>query len=193
MGSIKRNRKKYETPKNLFNTERIKQDRAIIKEFGLKNMKELWQAQSKISKIRRNVRTLLSGESEKTGIEKDIINRLIKLGIVNEGVILDDLLDLNEKEFLERRLESIVFRKGLAKSMKQARQIIVHGFIAINSKKIDKPGYMVNKNEEQGIAYYKKIDINKNNGQNEKSKDLDNEEQENRHELNNENIAIKTE
>ncbi len=131
-------------------------------------MKELWQAQTKISNIRRNIRILLSGKSGQDETEKNIINKLTKLGVVKQDAMLGDLLDLNEKHFLERRLETVVFRKGLAKSIKQSRQLIVHGFISINDRKVNKPGYIVNINEEQNITYYKKIDINKNDNQSKK-------------------------
>ncbi len=123
-------------------------------------MKELWQVQSKISNIRRNIRLLLGGSSKNAGNEKDIINKLIKQGIASKDSNLDNLLDLNEKQFLERRLQSLVFRKSLAKSMKQARQLIVHGFISMDNRKINKPGVIVNIGSEDSIKYYKKIDIN---------------------------------
>ncbi len=123
-------------------------------------MKELWQVQSKISNIRRNIRLLLAGTSKQAGNESDIVNKLVKQGIAKQGATLDDLLDLQETQFLERRLQSVVFRKGLAKSIKQARQLVVHGFIGIDGKKIDKPGFLVDANKEQSIAYYKKIDLN---------------------------------
>lgn len=132
----------------------------MVNEYGLKNMKELWQVQSKISNIRRNIRLLLAGTSKQAGNESDIVNKLVKQGIANQGATLDDLLDLQEKQFLERRLQSVVFRKGLAKSIKQARQLVVHGFISIDGKKIDKPGFLVDANKEQNITYYKKIDLN---------------------------------
>ena len=60
---------------------------------------------------------------------------------------------------LERRLQTIVFRKGLAKTVKQARQLTVHGFIAVDGRKINRPGYIVDVKEEAGISYYKPIDI----------------------------------
>lgn len=173
----------------MFNIERIKQDRSAVKEFGLKNMKELWQAQTKISNIRRNIRILLSGKSGQDETEKNIINRLTKLGVVKQGAVLGDLLDLDEKHFLERRLETVVFRKGLAKSMKQSRQLIVHGFISIKDRKVNKPGYIVNTNEEENIAYYKKIDINKNDDQNKKI--VSNEKESNNANIINEESKVK--
>jgi small subunit ribosomal protein S4 len=159
MGAPKRNRRKYEKPKEIWSSERIGSDNALIEEYGLKNMKEVWVAQTRVGKVRRNAREFLSGGSSTNKEETEIINRLVKFGIAKTGATLDDLLDLNEKAFLERRLESIVARKGLAKTMKQARQIIVHGYISINGKKVNRPGYMVSLDEEKGIGYYKPIQI----------------------------------
>ncbi len=143
----------------MWNLQRIKSDNEIIDEYGLKNMKELWQAQSEISRIRGNVRQLLSGSIQNKSVESDIISSLSKSGISAENPTLDQLLDLKENAILERRLQSVVFRKGMAKTMKQARQLIAHGFIAVNGKKLDKPGYIVSKNDESKISYYKPIVI----------------------------------
>jgi len=158
MGAPRLNRRKYEKPKDMWNSQRIASDRALIREYGLSNMKEVWKVQTELGKIRRNVRSLLSQKQQST--EGAIINRLVKLGILQPGANIDSLLDLDDRKFLERRLQSIVFRKGLAKSMLQARQLVTHGFIAINGKKVTIPGYMVSINEEAGVGYYKNININ---------------------------------
>ncbi len=44
---------------------------------------------------------------------------------------------------LETRLDNIVYRLGLAASIRQARQMVVHGHILVNGKKLDKPSYAV--------------------------------------------------
>lgn len=44
---------------------------------------------------------------------------------------------------LETRLDSVLFLMNLASSRKQARQLINHGHIIVNEKKLDKPGYLV--------------------------------------------------
>ena len=79
---------------------------------------------------------------------------------MKQETTLDDILDIKETVFLERRLQTIVVRKGLAQSMKQARQLITHGFIAIEGRKVKSPGYMVTTDEETKIGYYKPIDLN---------------------------------
>ncbi|MGC8567917.1 MAG: 30S ribosomal protein S4 [Candidatus Micrarchaeia archaeon] len=158
MGAPRRNRKKYNRPKHIWDAQRISNDNALIEEYGLKNMKELWKIQTEVSRIRNNVKTILSGNG-KEGMQEEIMSRLQKLGIAKEESTLENLLDLRDTAFLERRLQTIVLRKGLAKTAKQARQLIVHGFISINGRKMNKPGYLVSTAEESGIDYYKPIQI----------------------------------
>lgn len=159
MGAPKRNRRKYEKPKDVWSSERISSDNALIDAYGLKNMKEVWIAQTRVGRVRRNAREFLSGTIASKTDEAAMIARLAKFGIVKAGATLDDLLDLDEKVFLERRLESIVARKGLARTMKQARQLITHGYISISGKKVNRPGYMVKLEEEKAVGYYKPIQI----------------------------------
>jgi small subunit ribosomal protein S4 len=49
---------------------------------------------------------------------------------------------------LERRLDNVVWRIGLGSSRAQARQIILHGHILVNGKKVNIPSYLVNTGEE---------------------------------------------
>lgn len=49
----------------------------------------------------------------------------------------------NLVKLLERRLDNVVYRIGFASSRKQARQLVKHGHILINSKPVDIPSYMV--------------------------------------------------
>ncbi len=159
MGAPKRNRSKFEKPKERWNLERIKSDRALINEFGLKNHKELWKVQTEVSRIRRNVRELLSVGSSSDDVKERIISRLTRLGVATSTTTLDNLLDLKENDLLNRRLQTVVFRKGLARTIKQARQITVHGFIAIDGRKVNRPGYLVDAEIEKRITYYKPIDV----------------------------------
>jgi len=143
----------------MWDLERIKSSNALVDHYGLKNMKELWKAQTEIGRIRRNARLLLSGGQGSENIKGTMFAMLERIGLAKPGATVDDLLDLKENSMLERRLQTIVFRKGLAKTVKQARQLTVHGFIAINGKKVNKPSYIVDVKDEAGIAYYKPIDV----------------------------------
>lgn len=159
MGAPKRIRKKFKRPSGMWNKERIESEHKIRDNYGLKNLHELWKATSEIRRIRRNVRAVLSGKvGEATGNE--LISRLIKYGVVKEGATLDDLLVIRPENLLERRLQSVVLRKGMAKTLKQSRQLIAHGFIAVQGKRSKSPGYLVTTREEDLISYYKPININ---------------------------------
>jgi len=52
---------------------------------------------------------------------------------------------------LERRLDSVLYRMGLASSRAQARQIVRHGHIQVNGKKVDIPSYVVRPGEEIAV------------------------------------------
>ncbi|MDE1762071.1 MAG: 30S ribosomal protein S4 [Candidatus Micrarchaeota archaeon] len=159
MGAPKKFRKTYERPGFMWEKQRIDEEHKLKERFGLRNLKEVWIAASELRRIRRNVREVLSGRSDEA-IGKQIIARLAKYGIVSESATLDDLLIINIDTILNRRLQTVVMNKGLSKTAKQARQLITHGFIAINGRRITSPGYIVPTNEENKIAYYKQIDIN---------------------------------
>jgi small subunit ribosomal protein S4 len=161
LGAPRRNRKKFSKPKIRWDIERINADNAMLKEYGLKNMKELWKVQTEVSRVRRNVRSLLSEASpENAAIQQRLLGRLTRYKVVQHGATLDNILDVNEDAFLSRRLQTIVFKRGMARSIKQARQLITHGFISIGGKRVNKPGYAVSDAEESMIGFYKPIDVN---------------------------------
>lgn len=138
----------------MWNKARIESEHKMKERFGLKNIREYWMAASELRRIRRNTRAVLSGNaSEKTG--KEMISRLAKYDVVKPEATLDDLLVIEVERLLDRRLQSVVFRRSLAKSMAQARQLITHGFISVGGKRVTSPGYMVRRDEEGSITYYK--------------------------------------
>jgi len=158
MGDPRRLRKKYDVPRSLWEPERIAEEGALRKEYGLKNVKEIWIAKEVLRKIRRQARSML-GLGEKGKNEMDALAaRVVKQGYTKSAA-LEDLLGLNIKTVLDRRLQSIVFRKGLARSMKQSRQLVTHGFIAIDGRKVSAPGYPVPVDQEEKISYYKPIEL----------------------------------
>lgn len=144
--------KKYSKPKNPWQSDRIEDERKIVKEYGLKNKKELWRAITFLRKFRRHGRRLLAREnvqSEKE--ERQLLDRLRGLNIVKESSTLDDVLNLRVTDFLDRRLQSLVSKKGLANTINQARQFTVHGHVSIGGKKVSSPSYLVRKEEEDKI------------------------------------------
>ena len=157
MGDPKKRRKKYSKPRKSFQRERIDKEKEVKKAYGLKNRREFLKAESIIRKKRTNARKLLAlGLENRLKREKEIVDSLKKMGILQGNPSLDDVLTLTPEALLERRLQTIVWRKGLANTEKQARQFITHGHIAINGKKVDKPSYSVSAEEEKNLSYYGK-------------------------------------
>ena len=122
-------------------------------------MRELWRVNAELKRIRQEARTFLSlgeeGEVEALGL----MNRLRKMGVIHDESKLNELLGLSVRDLLERRLQTQVFKKGLAMTPKQARQLITHGFISMDGRRITKPSYLVLKKDEDNIKYCKDIDI----------------------------------
>ncbi len=63
------------------------------------------------------------------------------------GITGENLISL-----LERRLDNVVFRLGLASTRKQARQVVRHGHITVNGKRCDIPSALVNVNDVVAVA-----------------------------------------
>lgn len=152
---MKRQRKKYERPLKPWDKERIERERELTKNFGLKNKKEIWKAEALSRKYRRLARTLEAKKDKEK--EKPLLEKMIKLGLLNDGASLDDVLGLKVENFLERRFQTIVLRKGLANSAKQARQAITHGHVFIDGRKIVYPSYLISRDEENKIQSDLKI------------------------------------
>jgi len=161
MGHPKRSKKKYERPRRPWVLQRIKEEKELAERYGLKNKREIWKAASLIKKYRREIRNILAEiagmkPSEHTmKKQEEILKSLKRRGIVEGAAKLEDVLALDVEHLLERRLQTLVYKKGMANSLKQARQLIVHGHIAINNQKVTIPSYIVRVDEERGISYYK--------------------------------------
>lgn len=154
MGDPKKQRKKYKTPRFPWRGDALQEELKLLGQYGLRNKHELWRHETMLSKFRGIARSLIgrTPEERKT-IEENLLNRLKKLGVLPETAVLDNVLDLTIEDILERRLQTIVFRKGLAKTIHQARQIITHGHIIIENQKITVPSYIVAREEEDKVVY----------------------------------------
>jgi small subunit ribosomal protein S4 len=72
------------------------------------------------------------------GVDEKNLKRLFSRAQVSKGATGAKML-----EFLERRLDNVVFQLGFAPSRGAARQIVFHGHIDVNKKKVKSPGYEV--------------------------------------------------
>lgn len=150
---MKRQRKKYLKPSHPWEKERIDAEDKIIRQYGLLRKEEIWRTQTSLRNFRRHARHLLAVSGTKAEMEvKQLLDRLRKLGLIDEGATLDDVLDLSVEKLLERRLQTLVFRKGIARTPRQARQLVLHGHITIEGRKVNAPSYLVPITEEGSIA-----------------------------------------
>ena len=161
-----KNRKIWESPRHPWQKDRIEEERQLLKHYGLKNKREIWKASTIARRIRFYVRYLNAKKAAGADVSKEeekLKNRLVRLGLLNKNSDISEALNITVREILERRLQTIVFRKGLTKTIKQARQLIVHRHIAIGDKVISSPGYLVRVDEENKISYnpYSNIDKEK--------------------------------
>jgi len=154
MGDPKRNRAKFSRPKQAWEKERIDEEKDLIKEYYFKNKQEIWKLNSKLRNFSRQAKSLIVSKTDQSEKEKiQLLTKLKSLGLLSEKGDLDDVLGITIKDLLDRRLQTIVFKKGLAKTMKQARQFIVHGHIVVGDKKITSPNFLVRKEEEKIIDF----------------------------------------
>ncbi|MBS7659275.1 MAG: 30S ribosomal protein S4 [Candidatus Bathyarchaeia archaeon] len=154
MGDPKKQKKKYETPRFPWRSEILQEELKLLGQYGLRNKRELWRHKTMLSKFRGIARELIGkSPEERRKMEEQLLSRLKRLGIISENAVLDDVLDLTVEDILERRLQTLVFRKGLARTIHQARQLIVHGHIAIGDRRVTVPSYLVTREEEDKIKY----------------------------------------
>ncbi len=161
MGDPRKQKKKYVAPKKPFDTDRFEQELEMVGIYGLRNKKELWKHRTELSNYRRQARNLLAlPVSERQQQERELVDKLARLGILTTEPTLDHVLDLTMENLLERRLQTVVFRKGLASSMHHARQLVTHGHIALDTARVDTPQRIVTVAEEDRIQYSSKSSLN---------------------------------
>jgi small subunit ribosomal protein S4 len=157
MGKPKFSRKKYETPSHPWQEDRINEENELIKKYGLKNKREIWKAETRLRRYRGQARELLAkigtGDEQSKKESDQLLMHLSRMNILPPKSTLDDVLAMNTESILSRRLQTLTYLKGLASTPDQARQLISHGHIAIDNKKVTVPGYMVTKDEEGELAY----------------------------------------
>lgn len=162
MGGIRRHRKKIVTPGHPYDSERLINELIFVGEYGLRNKRELWKARTILSTARAQARRLLAQPADiREQREKELLSRLTRLGLLPPGADLDTVLALDVRSVLNRRLQTIVFNKGLARSPYQARQFVVHRHIALNGRVVTSPGRLITVEEEDLISYAPRSPLNR--------------------------------
>ena len=151
------NTKFYETPNHPFQGERIAAEGDLVSRYGLSNKEELWRAQSELRDYRREARRLIGEAQGDTDVAaeagSEFLARLKRIGVLDEGDSLDDILSLDETDILERRLQTVAYRNGLGNTAKQARQFIAHGHVTVDGARVTEPSCKVDVAEEDLLEF----------------------------------------
>ena len=138
MGDPRRLKKKFKKPKHPFQKDRLKEELEFLGKFGLRNKREYWKMRTMLGNwrhIARQSRTL--SKEQAIEVQQTLIKKLIRLGIIGPQAEFEDVLLLSVEDVLKRRLQTLVYEKGLASTIYQARQYITHGHIQVKGKKIN--------------------------------------------------------
>ena len=160
MGHPKFARPKTQTPTHPWKAARIEEEHALKEQFGLKKvggMREIWREKSALRRHRNQAMKLIgrvdSSEGHFAQEKTDLVGSLVRKGLLAEGSSIDDVLQISVEHMLARRLQSVVYYRGLAPSMRAARNMIVHGHIAIGEQRMTVPGYKILRQEEESLQY----------------------------------------
>ena len=160
MGDPKFSRSKTQTPTHPWRQARIDEEHALKEKYGLKNtggMREIWRERTSLRRYRNQAMKLIgrvdTSEGHFAKEKEQLISSLTRKGLLPEGASVGDVLQIDIDQMLSRRLQSVVYRRGLAPTMRSSRQLIMHGHISIGEQKMTVPGYHILKEEEELLQY----------------------------------------
>ncbi|KAJ7239944.1 40S ribosomal protein S9 [Mycena haematopus] len=149
--------KTYNVPRRPFESARLDYELKLAGEYGLRNKREIWRIALILSKIRRAARELLKLDDKdpKRLFEGNaLIRRLVRIGVLDETRMrLDYVLALKIEDFLERRLQTQVFKSGLAKSIHHARTLIRQRHIRVGRQIVNVPSFVVRLDSQKHIDF----------------------------------------
>ena len=149
--------KVYTTPRRPFEKARLDQELKLIGEYGLRNKREVWRVKYSLALIRSAARELLTLEEKapKRLFEGNaLLRRLVRTGVLSDDRMkLDYVLGLKIEDFLERRLQTQVFKLGLAKSIHHARVLIKQRHIRVRKQVVNVPSFIVRLDSQKHIDF----------------------------------------
>jgi small subunit ribosomal protein S4 len=152
MGDPKKTRSKIEGPGHPWQKARIMEESVLKKDYGIKNKREIYKMRSILRKYRSQARKLVAGDSAQNIKERDqLLSTTFRLGLLEKDSRVDDVLAMKIGDIMDRRLQTVLIKKGIANTIKQARQFITHKHIMIGEKVVASPSYLVSREEEKHI------------------------------------------
>eukprot|EP00518_Triparma_eleuthera_P007367 CAMPEP_0182488004 /NCGR_PEP_ID=MMETSP1319-20130603/48180_1 /TAXON_ID=172717 /ORGANISM="Bolidomonas pacifica, Strain RCC208" /LENGTH=190 /DNA_ID=CAMNT_0024690131 /DNA_START=1807 /DNA_END=2379 /DNA_ORIENTATION=+ len=150
-------RKTSKTPRRAYEKERLDAELKLVGEYGLRCKREIWRVQYALAKLRKAARTLLTlaPEDPKRIFEGEaLLRRMARFGLLSEDELeLDFILQLTTQKLLERRLQTKVFKQGLAKSIHHARVLIKQRHIRVGKQLVNVPSFNVRVDSEKHIDF----------------------------------------
>ncbi|KAH9257625.1 ribosomal protein S4 [Batrachochytrium salamandrivorans] len=147
-------------PRRPFEKERIDQELKLCGEYGLANKKEIWRSQLVLAKTRsvaRKLLTLPERDPKRLFEGEALLRRMHRWGLMSaDENKLDMVLSLTTQRILERRLQTKVFKSGLAKSVHHARVLIFQRHIRVGKQLVNAPSFAVRTTSEKHIAFASK-------------------------------------
>lgn len=154
MGTPKRIRRKYDTPIHPWIKSQIDDEKRVASTYGAKNKREIWKMDTLLKKFKSQAKYLIAATGDQAEVEKQhLFRRMKELGLAGSDVDFDHVLGLTLDDVMKRRLQTIVYEKGLARSPKQARQFITHEHVLVGGRMITSPSYLVTVSEESKIEF----------------------------------------
>ena len=141
-----RKAKRYSWPRKLYDKSRILAENDLVEVYGLKNKREIWKTEAKVNYFRTRAKNLITSDHIE---QKKFFAKLVTIGLPVQTI--SDVLALNKEDLLKRRLSTVVWKKGLAKTAQHARQMIVHKKILIDGRVVNAPSHLVGVHEEASI------------------------------------------
>ena len=142
-------KKTYAKPMRPWEKQRILEEQKLIQNYGFKNKREIWKIKAKIARIRKQAKSLVSIRTKQQERQKNqLLTSLQNYGLISKGATIEDVLGLKINDLCERRFQTMLVKKKLANTPKQARQLIAHGHAFIGDKKVRSPSRLIKLAEE---------------------------------------------